>query len=420
MRHFTRSLAALALLFLASLAPAQWTRLPDIPGMDIRKLSFPTDQIGYALGYYSFTGWSDLLRTDDGAQTWDTLPLPFPDGTEIQNIHFTSPDTGFMAWRQLSGPGMRLSKTWDGGQSWTDISPDSANLGSGISGLHFSNANSGHFGVADRLYGTTDGGLTWTTTSLTQYSMVNDIDFADPQHGMVGMQDGTFGYRGLIFATANGGTSWDSLYFPAWYSSVAKIRTDQPNIGFAIRDQFDAGLFLRTTDNWATWDSIPLAALDSTMFEAPRGLDFRGQHGWICTSNGRILASSDSGTNWTEERAPDSIQIEDLVIAAGKVYAGGNFGRVFMRDMLLANDPLAAATPLHVYPNPVHPGAVLRVHLPSGSTEETATLTDLQGRVLATCTLAPDQSTLHIPESASGLLVLRSASGATARIAVIR
>lgn len=416
MRHLTRSLAALALLFACSLVSAQWTRLPDIPGMDIRKLSFPTDQVGYALGSYSFTGWSDLLRTDDGAQTWDTLPLPFQNGVEIQNVHFTSPDTGFIAWRQLSGPGMRLSKTWDGGQSWTDISPDSANLGSGISGLHFSNANSGHLGVADRLYGTTDGGITWTTTSLTQYSMVNDIDFADPQHGMVGMQDGTFGYRGLIYATANGGTSWDSLYFPAWYSSVAKVRTDQPNIGFAIRNQFDAGLFLRTTDNWTTWDSIPLTALDSTMFEAPRGLDFRGQIGWTCTSNGRILRSLDNGSTWTEERAPDSIQIEDLVIAPTKVYSGGNFGRVFVRDMIMAVELPQSTSTLQTFPNPTPSGS--RVHL--GNTDEPSQveMIDLQGRLLARWELAPLADTVTLPQGFRGLAILRRSDGAVARVLV--
>ncbi|MFN8395336.1 MAG: hypothetical protein U0176_11890 [Bacteroidia bacterium] len=418
MKHITRSLAALVLLFTFTLASAQWTRLPDIAGMDIHKLSFPTDLVGYALGNYSFTGYADLLRTDDGAQTWDTLPLPFPDGTEIQNVHFTAADTGFIAWRRFSGPnaGMRLSKTWDGGQSWTDISPDTANLGSGISGLHFSNAHIGHFGVADKFYSTTDGGATWTVASATMYSMVNDIDFADPDHGMIGMQDGTFGYRGLIYSTANGGTTWDSLYFPAWNSSVAKIRTDQPNIGFGIRNLFDQAVFLRTSNNWATWDSIELAMLDSNMYEGPRGLDFIGQQGWICTSSGRILRSTDSGTNWTEERAPDSIQIEDLVIAPTKVYAGGNFGRVFVRDLMLSTQPQAPTAGIIAYPNPLQRGSTL--HVQGSESDQILECINLQGQVIATLRLNPGINTLHLPETAAGLLMLRRNDGITTKILI--
>lgn len=413
-----RSIPAIAFLFIAHLASAQWTRLPDIP-MHVRALSFPTDQVGYALGD-SLNGGTAFFFTTDGAQTWAPVPLPLSFSGQIQNIHFPAADTGFIAWRPFGHVAMHLSRTWDRGQSWTEVSPDSITFAVGSCGLNFLNADKGGFGVANKLYITSDGGLTWTTSTFRSTNVITDMDFADSDHGIVGIRDDVPADRGGFLTTTNGGMSWDSLYLTASNSAIAKVCTDQPQSGYAIPSHSSGNYLLRTTDNWETPYSIPLQALDTIIYEIPKGLDFKGGWGWICSSQGRILISSDDGLTWTEERAPDFQELNELVIAPTKVYAGGSAGRMLVRDMVTSTDPQSASLPLGAYPNPAAPGDELHFRGLSHRGEQTAVLMDVHGRTVATSTLGADRSSLRIPVAASGMLFLRTSSGASARIMVLR
>lgn len=91
-----------------------WTLLP-YDGDFFRGLSFPTPQIGYAVGYYG-----TILKTTDAGQTWQTLrkggglwrkDIPFRD------VFFASPERGY-----LVGEEGTFWRTTNGGDSWQVVS----------------------------------------------------------------------------------------------------------------------------------------------------------------------------------------------------------------------------------------------------------------------------------------------------------
>lgn len=90
-----------------------WELLP-YAGDFFRGLSFPSTEVGYAVGYYG-----TILKTSDAGQTWQTLrkggglwrkDIPFRD------VHFTSPEHGY-----LVGEEGTFWLTHDGGTSWKVI-----------------------------------------------------------------------------------------------------------------------------------------------------------------------------------------------------------------------------------------------------------------------------------------------------------
>jgi photosystem II stability/assembly factor-like uncharacterized protein len=409
---------ALVCLFTTSLLHAQWVRLPDVPGgFNVQKIVFPDEMHGFALGYYSFTGWNGVYETNDGGQTWDPLPMPPTIGPDIQNVHFCSADTGFVAFRKINAGGMQLAKTYDGGINWIDISPDTANLGSGISGLHFTDANHGAFGVASSIYTTTNGGQTWATHPIGLWFMVDDIDFADANHGMVVGQDGTFGYHGFLYSTADGGATWDSVFFNATNTALSNISNPEPGKGYTFRNLYGEPDVYRSLNGWATYDSIALPMLDSTMFEVPMGVDFRNGQGWMVSSLGSILRSTDDGSTWATERLADSIQIADVEIVGNKVFAAGNEGRVFMRDIVNALPTPQATHGIKAWPNPAQSGSTIHLEMPDHLATHEVVLTDVLGREISKTTPKGGLTEIQLPEGYKGILFLRT-EGATFKLVV--
>ena len=407
MKTHVTFLLAFASLFLPHLSQAQWIAASDIPGTNISKIAFADADHGFALAAYSFTGWTQIFHTTDGAQSWDTLHMPVPLGSEIMDIHFCAPDTGFVATRRINNGGMRLFKTFDTGQTWVDISPDTANLGSGLAAVHFSNSTHGCFGVSGKLHSTTDGGQTWSTKTTGQYYIINDIDFADANNGMAGCQDGTFGYMGIVYTTTNGGMTWDSLLLNSYNSSMNNISNPEPGKGYGYKSLFGGQDFLRTSSNWTTFDSLNLPFLDSINYEQPTGVDFRNGTGYLATSYGRILRSTDHGSTWTEDKVDDSLSLDDIEIAGSKAYAAGYYGRVWVRDLANSVQTPHIQAGIKVYPNPVQAGRRLNIELPLGMSETKFSVLDLQGRLLFEGEAQAGKAELTLPEGWQGWVLLR-------------
>jgi photosystem II stability/assembly factor-like uncharacterized protein len=142
----------------------------------------------------------------------------------VQSMHLLTSNTGWAASQK------RLQLTSDAGQHWTDITPPGKNLGN-IDGVFFLNdlqgwvvnsitASAGQGAAAFIVSSTSDGGKTWTSKPLTVPSLEGGIpisvSFADVQHGwmMLRLPSGSNFSRGLLLATADGGSSWTVLPKP--------------------------------------------------------------------------------------------------------------------------------------------------------------------------------------------------------------
>jgi photosystem II stability/assembly factor-like uncharacterized protein len=109
------------------------------------------------------TGPSQILATIDGGMHWNALPEPCP---PIRTVHFVSPRDGFaVAGGNLSYwgvadpplPGALLLHTTDGGAHWHRLPtpPD-------VQSACFSDRRHGWLSADGAIYGTADGGRTWS------------------------------------------------------------------------------------------------------------------------------------------------------------------------------------------------------------------------------------------------------------------
>jgi hypothetical protein len=107
-----------------------------------------------------------------------------------------------------------LIKTEDNGKTWNVVSTFSNELTS----INFINENTGFIGTeSDTIYKTTDGGLTWTGTRITneEFNIVRSIQFVSDTLGFatgsIGEVTGGVGYSNFFISkTVDGGTTWDS------------------------------------------------------------------------------------------------------------------------------------------------------------------------------------------------------------------
>ena len=115
-----KSISLVALLATVSNVKAQWTAMPSISGYHLTDMSFPSEEVGFVvsneIGQSSYQVW----KTTDGANTWDTIPVPDLYQPEIHDLHFLSETLGFLSVRYNSMFGLvaQLFNSTEVGKSW--------------------------------------------------------------------------------------------------------------------------------------------------------------------------------------------------------------------------------------------------------------------------------------------------------------
>lgn len=215
-----------------------------------------------------------------------------------------------------------ISKTLNGGTTWTASTVNGPGVNALISDLHAVDANTAFIVTAphsagtnaNRIWKTTDGGATWTqqTSGYTSASFANHIYFWDANNG--------------------------------WTSG------DPKNNAFEM---------YKTSNGGATWTLVPnvMAPLNSDEFTYVGLREVVGDNMWVGTSIGRILKSTDRGSTWTANVSP--------VVDFGGVITEGSSGSLTMKD---ANNGLLIAVDGQVLGGT--PSAVLYSTADGGATWE--------------------------------------------------
>lgn len=143
----------------------------------------------------------------------------------------------------------------------------------------------------------------WALRFSAANAILQDIDFADAQHGFAA------GELGLVYRTTNGGTNWQpimNLGFPYYWYGIDAI-TLQDVIVSGFNNQTGEGIVRWTHDGGSTWGSIltahPTAWLDRVRFGD-------GLHGAATTIGGGQVAytanSGQSAGDWARATADPS------------------------------------------------------------------------------------------------------------------
>lgn len=198
-----------------------------------------------------------------------------------------SPDGG-ASWKRL-----------DGGGSWT---AQESGVIEDLLAVQFLDPMRGFaVGLFATLLETSDGGTSWSLVGLVEGSVaetdweqldtqvfespfLNDIFFIDDLRGWI------VGEYGVVFATEDGGKSWERQRTGEQAILFSVAFEDSEN-GWAVGL---GGLILHTTDGGQTW-----TARESPTAEGLYKMELRNGNGVIVGDAGTLLRTGDDGQTWS-------------------------------------------------------------------------------------------------------------------------
>ncbi|HLG34528.1 MAG TPA: YCF48-related protein [Bacteroidia bacterium] len=183
----------------------------------LRSVHFPTQEIGYICG-----GGGVILKTADGGFTWNQQVSPLTQ--DLINIRFLNQDTGYAC----SSLGTFLTgyviRTYDGGTTWSIVYSDAQ----GLLGIAIADANTIVSGGGNQtMVRTTDGGQTWNNVYTGNAGTnMRGSWFTSPTTGWM------VGDLGSLFGTTNGGATWTAT--PVTTQGLLGIHFPNADTGYAV------------------------------------------------------------------------------------------------------------------------------------------------------------------------------------------
>jgi photosystem II stability/assembly factor-like uncharacterized protein len=286
-------------------------------------LQFLDAQEGWAIGGDTF------LHTTNGGQTW--LPASVPPGTWSHGARFSDSLNGISV-----GEYGNVTRTTDGGQSWTTISE----IGSGPrlwDVESWSPARSVYSGESGAIATSRNGGATWRSIQSGGTGATHGLDAVDLQHAWAA-NDG-----GEVLYTANGGGHWQRVAVTGFdnYGSIQDVDFLDGSLGWAVgRHEFfggGVGRIVRSTDggrSWTVQHSVQGAYMEAVHVLGPQTVLALGQ---IPLGPRFILRTTNGGQSWSDVSPSQAVFMDaDFVdgetgwVVGGRISKSTNGGRTWV------------------------------------------------------------------------------------------
>lgn len=178
-------------------------------------------------------------------------------------------------------------------------------------------------GKGGAIYATTDGGASWQPLATTP-EVLASIFFISPVRGWVA------GYAGRIERTDDGGRTWKAQRVERQGEVINSIFFIDEKRGWGAGGAAGAGgLMLRTTDGGETWEQIETDRVEN--FWAVRFATV--DRGWAVGEDGIILATTDSGLTWAKQNGGTARAIFGLALStSGRMVAVGEAGTILRSE----------------------------------------------------------------------------------------
>ncbi|MEM6318404.1 MAG: YCF48-related protein, partial [Bacteroidota bacterium] len=250
-----------------------------------------------------------VFKTTDNGVTWSKREVNF---FENNDIAFVNQDTGFVV-----GAYNEISKTVDGGETWTSISLTNNGL-TNFRAVHFVGRKGwiiGHHGI---IFKTEDAGENWAQLDFP-YGRLHPFDihweniyFINDKVGFI------FGgnFRNGFYKTEDGGENWTYFDYQVRYISGDVWQQQIYAEGMHFTDEQNGHLFYSsfrytTSDGGLTWEPI----FPSNQLRGARRMLFLNKRiGWATRDAGDIRSTFDGGKTWQLERAATGYQMNDINI----------------------------------------------------------------------------------------------------------
>lgn len=215
-----------------------WRQVLTGNALPLYGISFLNEQVGFAVGGQSYCGGTGcivpgcrMFKTQDGGETWESVPLPYKKA-DLRIIKFFSPAFGISV-----GTGARFL-TKDGGQTWSSFTIE--NIKS-VSSIQLLNNNVAYIsGIQGQLFKTVNGGDTWENLSFNSTYPVRTVMFLNEQSGFAAF------YNSLM-KTTDGGLTWHKMDYAPEYVNSMNFTSENYGVAFGSRTY--------ASNIWDVWDA---------------------------------------------------------------------------------------------------------------------------------------------------------------------
>ena len=350
MRYF---ILLVLLISLNSSAQLQWhplnSALSNTNGQRFDDVFFISDAVGWAAnGYYA-----SVYKTIDGGITWKEQLSNKTLGANyyFRNIEFLTPLIGFVG--TLNNV---FFKTIDGGTTWTKVTnmPKNPVAICGLDAVGTSTVyGCGAYFSPAFIIKSIDSGSTWSYIDMSLYAnALVEVLFLDENIGYVSGKNSS---GAVILKTFDGGTTWTEIFnsgIPGEYVWKLQILSSNSDIVFGSIESVapNFGKLIKSTNAGTNWISknAPDVEIQAVGF-------ITENHGWMGGHNSGLYETFDSGTTWNNINVGSNLN-RIFVINENLAYASGTtiykwedirLGTPDFQEM--DRIPLAVI----VYPNPV-------------------------------------------------------------------
>ncbi|MGA8015230.1 MAG: YCF48-related protein [Candidatus Dormiibacterota bacterium] len=240
---------------------------------------------------WAVTQQGTIWATSDGGDTWTEQSAP---GQQLFAVDFINASDGWA----VGGNKENIYGTVNGGTTWTSLH---SHPGATFYGVEFANANDGWVvGSGGTIWASTDGGATWTAQTSGTNQQLNAISCASAS------QCWAVGNQGVILSTSDGGAVWSAQASgvtgpgpgAANLTAIFCVSATQCwAVGDATGGPGGSGTILATTDGGTTWTKQSSGTTQNL-------------NGVSCVSatqcvvvgdNGALLSTSNGGATWAVE-----------------------------------------------------------------------------------------------------------------------
>jgi len=176
---------------------------------------------------------------------------------------------------------------------------------------------------------TSDGGSSWSQTRMEDI-VIRTAAFSDGSNGWLAAEKrtaGGVGWRSVLFATSDGGVSWNEVKLPNATGVVWDVFADTGRL-WVVGD-----VFASSRDRGKTWERSNACP---DVYGTPAKIGFSdGAHGWLRTNQGaNFCVTSDGGSSWQTRAYPAELgQAHGLLqITVNELWAFGEKGAFVSRD----------------------------------------------------------------------------------------
>ncbi|MBS1514098.1 MAG: T9SS type A sorting domain-containing protein [Bacteroidetes bacterium] len=265
---------------------SQWIQHPLGTTAAIERVKFLNKNTGWCCGAGGL-----LRKTTDGGANWISVSNP-AGGKYLADLHIVDTNIVYVA-----GYFETILKTTNGGVNWIEIRNGPFGIGNVFLSCYFINENTGWIGgrneFPQKIFKTTNGGITFDSTSINQASDITDIYFKNENEGLAS------GFIKDLYKTTNGGTSWfdSQINLPTNWPSFLRMSFVNDLTGYVPAGD---GRVFKTTNFGTSWDTV--SRIQGTGNNFMMCIEFVNLNtGWIGGESGLLFKTSNAGLNWLRE-----------------------------------------------------------------------------------------------------------------------